>query len=219
MSAKNRIPGRIPDHVRRHWEDDTRRRLSDPAAEPSSDPSLAVAARANLAYLKALERAYLEDRNPVDAWEGIAQVYLAWNVLGGAAECPPWIMAYLFQSALGISRVADLQPGNRHVPVKPTLNPDGSTTYYGDSFRGVTARQRLEMAMEDLGFRGTKGANPFVRAYRDRMASERVTRIDAELRRGQTTAEAIRSLKDPDLRIGEPRRKVRRDRKRLRRRR
>ncbi len=119
-----------------------------------------------MASVPALERAYLRDRNPIYVWDAITQIGAACEILGRPILYPPWIVAYLTRASTEIMGIAvNRPPGNRHKPVAPTQNPDGSTTYYSDFFRGVTPPQRTELVMEALGFRGTKGAtNPCERA-------------------------------------------------------
>lgn len=214
MSSKRRLPGGIPEHMRRDRGDDLRRRL----ATPSPRPTEIAAAEQALASMEVLERTYLRDRNSIHVWDAIVQICFAWQALGRPIACPPWIMAYLGGAASEIMGMAINRPkGDRHQRVPRTRNPDGTTTSYSDYFRGLTAAQRTELAMEALGFRGTRGTNPLEQAYRERAAGDRLRRIDAELDSGKTMAEAVVTLNESNLNcVDDPKRKIRRERKRLR---
>jgi len=157
---------------RRAREDELRRKFAElsPDGVETTDELRLCADRA-LASVPALEQLYLKDDNLVHVLDAIMQIGFATSVFGKPIPYPPWVLAYLVrvsEECMG-KAVAYPSGGNRHVPKEPTCDPDGSMTFYSDYFRGVTASQRRDIAMEALGFKGPKGWNPLAQAHRDWM--------------------------------------------------
>jgi hypothetical protein len=171
-----------------------------------------------LASVEALEAAYLEDRNPVHVWDAITQIHFAAPILARPVQLPAWVLAYLITAAKDImGRPVAHDSGNRQRPKPPTKNSDGTTSRFSDSYTGLTASQRRDVALEALGFKGPRGWNPLAQAHRDRRGEMRVMQVNALLRQGHSARAAAERLDDPDVKHhNDPARKIRYDRRRLR---
>lgn len=206
--------------IRSAIEEDFRRQFAEVSPdEVKATDEIRLCADRALDSVPELERRYLQDGNPVHTWDAILQIISAMLVLGKPKSFPPWLLAYLYCATLEIMGKAVAYPsdGNRHVPKEPTCDPDGSMTYYSDYFRGLTAAQRRDVAMEALRFKGAKGWNPLRQASGDWEAELLLRKIDDLRDRGLSVWAAADALKDPRLKnVDEPTHKIRRDRKRLR---
>jgi hypothetical protein len=185
---------------------------------PRSTAALDPKGRAHwmLATIADLEEQYKETRNPVYVWEAIDRLHVAYRTLGQPMALPDWILGYLVKAALGISGARWLPDGDRHTPMPPTKNPDGTKTHYSDHFRGLTVSQRRDVVLESLGFKGSKGKNVLESARRAHAGAVRVAKMDALKAQGLTVKEALRELGDRALKVDDPARKIQRDRKKLR---
>lgn len=204
---------------RRAREDELRRKFAElsPDGVETTD-ELRLCADSALASVPALEQLYLKDDNLVHVLDAIQQIGFATSVFGKPIPYPPWVLAYLVRVSEEIMGKAVAYPsgGNRHVPKEPTCNPDGSMSEHSDYFRGVTAAQRRDIAMEALGFKGAQGSNPLAQAHRDLNDELYLRQIDVQRRNGLSVSAAARTVKHPQLREpNDPERKLRRDRKRL----
>ena len=171
-----------------------------------------------LATVADLEEQYKEEFNPVYVWEAIDRIHVASRMLERPMVLPDWILGYLTKAALVIVGGAlGLPDGNRHTPMPSTENSDGTRTHYSDHFRGLTPSQRRDVLLEALGFKSTKGKNPFMSARRTKADAARVQEVEKLEGQGLSKKAAAYSAGDPRLRMSaDPDRKVRRDRKKLR---
>ena len=184
-----------------------------PLVRSTNAVSLAKAEDA-LASVNQLETFYIRDRNPVYVWDAIMQIHWASPILGRPFVFPPWVLAYLFSAATMIAGAAVTTPkGDRKQPVAPVKNRDGKgSTYYSSWFAGLTAKQRRDMALEALGFKGSRGDNPLAQAHRNHEAFLRLREEKFMTEKGLTKKAAAEKASPH---VNDPARKMRRDRRRL----
>ena len=206
--------------IRHQMQDDLRENLiNPPQMPPQQRAALRPFLEGALASVEHLEEAYFRDRNPVHVWNAMMQIRSAMPILNRPVVLPPWILAYLFSAAEEIMGRAVAHPkGDRQKPKPPSKNADGTTTSYSDWFAGLTAQQRRDVVLEALGFKGPRGWNPLAQAHRDQLRENRVRMVNSLRRKGHSAREAAKQLDDAELRMSEDSvRKIRRDKRRLRR--
>ena len=205
--------------IRHQMQDYLRENLiNPPQMPPKQRAALRPFAEGALASVAHREAAYFRDRNPVHVWNAMMQIHYAMPILNRPVVLPPWVLAYLFSAAQEImGRAVGYPKGDRQRPVPPRKNADGTTERFSDWFAGLTARQRRDVVLEALGFKGSRGGNLLAQAHRDQLGENRVRMFNSLRREGHSAREAAKKLDDAELRMSEdPARKIRRDKRRLR---
>lgn len=153
--------------------------------------------------VEGLCQTYDADMNPLHVWHALMLLGCRARFSGEPLTLPSWIAAYLARAALQIQAGAVQWPdGDRHGPPDPEFPQ-------WESAKGLTADQRRDLAMEALGFKAAKGANPFTKARRLAADAEMVKQAEAAKAAGNPPTEAI------PYKVEHPAAKLRRARKRV----
>jgi hypothetical protein len=206
--------GRLAHRLR--LEDGIRQELQDPSAilDPPSDAEREVAMRA-LQSVRELEARYLEDRNPVHVFDAIAQIGFARRTLREPIDFPPWIAAYLFASANRIMGQSVAWSPEVESPPAPVQQENGPVHRLGDSQQGLSASARLDTVLEALLFKQGPGRNPVLQAHGFYASVDRARTYARNRTNKLSSEQAIAEMNDPQLKVDDPQRKLRRDRRRI----
>lgn len=185
------------------------------AATPTNiDRSDALRALASVDELKVR---YLKDRNPVDVFNAIKQIGFASRILQQPICFPPWVQAYLLASADWIMGRAVAWSPKPKVQPAPIRHQDGSVHRVGDSQSGLSGPARLDKVLQALLFKPGSGRNPVVEAHRFYASVDRAQTYERNRSKNLSAEQAIAEMEDPQLNVADPQRKLRRDRRRIKR--